>query len=74
MSFDLKDSFGDFLKKARKHNMFYYAFNVEEFIMEKYNEKGLTREQIYKMPLKDLWPLVRGYKSKGNRHFWIRKN
>jgi hypothetical protein len=74
MSFDLEDSFGDFLKKARKHNLFCYAINLEDFIFEKYYVKGLTREQIYSMPLKDLWLLIKDYKSKGNRHFWIRKN
>jgi hypothetical protein len=74
MAFDLKDTFRDFLRKARKHNQIYYAINIEEFICEKYKAKRLTREQIYSMSLKDLWPLIKDYKSKHNRQFWIRKN
>ena len=37
--FDLEDTFGVFLEKARKNMFFLYAFNVEEFIMEKYQKK-----------------------------------
>jgi hypothetical protein len=33
--------------------MFYYAFNIEEFIMEKYMPKGFAREQIFGMQLKE---------------------
>jgi hypothetical protein len=42
MSFDLEDSFGNFLKKVRKHNLFVFAFDIEEHITNKF--KGLTRE------------------------------
>lgn len=73
VSFDLEISFREFLVKARKHNLIYYAFNIEDFISEKYKAKGLTREQIYQMPLKDLWPLIKDYKSKRKHHFWIKK-
>jgi hypothetical protein len=59
MSIDLEICFGDFLRKARKFNMFYYAFNVEEFIIEKYMLKGLSREQIFKLPLRELWLLLK---------------
>jgi hypothetical protein len=74
MSFDLKDSFRDFLIKAKKHNLIYYPIKLEGFICEKYTAKGLTREQIYQMPLKILWPLIKDYKFRRNRQFWIKKN
>jgi hypothetical protein len=73
MLIDLEICFGDFLKKARKFNMFQYAFNVEEFIIEKYKVKGLSREQIFKLPLRELWPFIKDYKIKHKRYFWISK-
>ena len=67
MSFDLEDSFENFLCMARKHNMFVIAFDIQDFIFETYKEKGLTREDIYGLPLKDLWPLIKSLKIKEYR-------
>ena len=72
--FDMNDNLETFLEKARKHMLILYAFNIEEFIMEKYAPKGLTREQIFALPLEDLWSLIENYKSKRRNGFWIKKN
>ena len=72
--FDIEDTFKVFLEKSRKHMLILYAFNIEEFIMEKYLPKGFTREQVFAMPLKDLWSLIENYKSKRRHGFWINKN
>ena len=72
MSFSLEDSFRDFLFKTRKHNLIYYAIKLEDFICEKYNAKGLAREQICQIPLKDLWSIIQDYKPNHRHHFWIK--
>jgi hypothetical protein len=36
----------EFLDEARKSMLILYAFNIEEFIMEKYLPKGFTKEQV----------------------------
>jgi hypothetical protein len=73
MSIDLSISFEKYLRQTRKHNMFYYAFNIEDLIMENYQKKGLSREQIFKMQLKEFWSLIHNYKSRTKKHFWIKK-
>jgi hypothetical protein len=73
MLIDLNISFEEFLKQARKHNMFYYAFNIEDLIMEKYQSKGYNREQIFKTRLKEFWPLIKNYKCRTKQHFYIKK-
>jgi hypothetical protein len=50
-----------------------YAFNVEEFIMEIYLSKGYTREQVFSLPLKDIWYLIKDYKTRSKASFWIKK-
>jgi hypothetical protein len=72
--FDIEDTFRVFLEKARKHMLILYAFNIEDFIIEKYQAKGLSREKIFDLPLKDLWPLIENYKTRIKRSFWISKN
>jgi hypothetical protein len=73
MSINLEISFAQFLAQARKHNMFYYAFCVEDFIMEKNLPKGFNREQIFKTKLKEFWPLIKDYKTKPKHNYWIKK-
>ncbi len=68
MSFDMDDSFGAFLKKIRKHNLFIVAFDVQELILKKYQEKGYSEEQIYSMRLGDLWPHIKSLSPKEKRY------
>jgi hypothetical protein len=56
MSFIMDDSFGTFLKKVRKHNLFVFAFDIDEHITNKH--KDLTQQQIYDLRLGDIWYLI----------------
>ena len=69
MSFNLEDSFGTFLKKLRKHNLFVTAFDIQEVIIGKYERKGLTREQIFELRLGDIWHIIGDLKIKKCRHY-----
>ncbi len=68
MSFDLEDSFGTFLKKLRKHNLFVTAFDIQEDIIGIYGKKGLSREQVFELRLGDIWHLIGNLKIKKSRH------
>jgi hypothetical protein len=46
---------------------------VEEFIMQKYQKKGLTREQIFSFSLKDIWPEIKNYKIMRKKTFYFNK-
>ena len=41
-----------------------YAENVEEFLLKKYGAEGYSKEQILKMKLKTVWPIIKDIKSK----------
>ena len=71
--FDMEDNLGTFLDKARKHMLILYAFNIEEFIMEKYLPKGLSRKQVFELPLKEIWSLIENYKSELKRTSWFQE-
>ena len=68
MSFTLDDSFGTFLEKIRKHDLFIVAFDVQELILKKYQEKGISEEQIYSMKLGDLWHHIKSLSPKEKRY------
>ncbi len=42
MLFDLEDSFENFLCKARMHNMFVIAFDIQDFIFENIQGKRIN--------------------------------
>ncbi len=56
MSINMEDSFGTFLKKIRKHNLFVYAFDIAEHITNEHQD--LSREQILDLRLGDIWHLI----------------
>ena len=62
MSIDMDDSFRIFLEKVRMHNLFVFAFDIEEHITKKF--KDLTREQIFDLRLGDIWHLIGDLKIK----------
>ena len=59
MSVSFDDSIIVFLQKSIRLNLVLYAENVEEFLPKKYGAKGYSKEQIYNMKLKDVWPIIR---------------
>ena len=64
MSFDLEDSFLVFLKKLRQHNLFVTAFDIQENIIETYEKKGLSREQVFELRLGDIWHYIGTQKNR----------
>ena len=56
MSLNPKDSFQDFLQKAKEKDQ-NQANNIELFIIQKMKEEGFTEKQVYSMPMKQLWSL-----------------
>ena len=70
MSVTLDDSIKVFLQKSVRLNLVLYAENVEEFLLKKYDAEGYSKEQIYNMKLKTVWPYVKDINSKRDRkHF-----
>ena len=67
MSVTLDDSIKVFLQKSIRVNLVLYAENVEEFLLKKYLKEGYSKEQIYKMKLKTVWPYIKDIKSKKGR-------
>ena len=68
MSVSLDDSIKVFLQKSIRLNLILYAENVEEFLLKKYLKEGYTKEQIYNMKLKTVWPMIKNIKSKKERY------
>ena len=64
MSVTLDDSIKVFLQKSIRLNLIWYAENVEEFLLKKYEAEGYSKEQILNMKLKTVWPYVKDIKSK----------
>ena len=70
MSVTFDDSIKVFLQKSVRLNLVLYAENVEEFLLKKYEAEGYTKDQIYKMKLKTVWPYIKDINSKRSRkHF-----
>ena len=70
MSVSFDDSIKVFLQKSIRLNLVLYAENVEEFPLKKYLKEGYTKEQIYSMKLKTVWPEIKNINSKIDRkHF-----
>ena len=68
MSVTLDDSIKVFLQKSIRLNLVLYAENVEEFLLKKYLKEGYSKEQIYNMKLKDVWPEIEFINSKKERY------
>jgi len=70
MSVTLDGSIKVFLQKSIRLNLVLYAENVEEFLLKKFGAEGYSKEQIYNMKLKTVWPLIKDINSKRSRnHF-----
>ena len=62
------DSIRVFLQKSVGVNLVLYAENVEEFLLKMYGAKGYSKEQIFDMKLKTVWPFIKHIKSKRERY------
>lgn len=73
MTTNLDRSIRDYLKELRKYNLIFYAMNIQEHIIEIYEKKGYEREQVFELPLKEVWSLIENYEYRRKGTFWINK-
>ena len=59
-----------FLQKSIRLNLVLYAENVEDFLLKKYLKEGYSKEQIYNMKLKTVWPMIKDINSKRSRQYF----
>ena len=72
MATDLDRSFWDYLKELRSYNLIIYSINIQERIIEIYEKKnGLSREQVFELPLNKVWPLIQNYEERRKGEIWI---
>ena len=71
MTINLDRSFRDYLKELERFNLIFYALNLQEYVVEIYEQKGFDFEQVCELPLKEVWSLIQSYEHRSKGEIWI---